>query len=326
MSRVLSYGNAIREAFAQLLESDPGVYLIGVGVHSPWYMGMTTKNLDRDYGDDRIIDIPIAENAITGIGIGSAMVGMRPIVNHPRMDFMYLAMDPIVNHASTAHYMFGGRVKAPVTIRGVINRGGEQAAQHSQALQAMYAHVPGLKVVMPATAYDAKGMMIAAVRDDNPVLYIDDRWLYDDESDVPAEPYEVKFGEGVIRVSGDKLTVVGISYAAKLAVDVAKKTFGADVEVIDPRSIKPLDIGLIRESVRKTGRLLVIDAAWKTCGVAAEVCTQVCEDPETFGALKSPVQRLTLPDCHAPASAVLEEAYYLDEAKVETAIRRMLAD
>jgi len=327
MSRALCYGEAIREAFYQLLEADPKVFLIGVGVRSPWYMGQTTRDLDKIFGDERIVDIPISENSITGISIGGAMTGLRPVVNHPRMDFMYLAMDPIFNHASVAHYMFGGRVTAPVTIRGVINRGGEQAAQHSQALQAMFTHVPGLKVVMPATAYDAKGLMVAAVRDDDPVVYIDDRWLYEDECDVPEEIYEVPIGKGVVRVAGSDLTVVAISYVASLASKVASRLAeeGASIEVVDPRTLKPLDIELIRSSVRKTGRLLVIDAAWRTCGMAGEVCAQVCEDAETFAALKAPVRRLTLPDCHAPASAALEEAYYIDESKVETAIREALA-
>ena len=308
------------------MEADPGVFLIGVGVRSPWYMGMTTRDLDKVFGDERMIDIPISENAITGIGIGGAMAGMRPIVNHPRMDFMYLAMDPIFNHASTAHYMFGGKVSVPVTIRGVINRGGEQSTQHSQALQAMFAHVPGLKVVMPSTAYDAKGLLMAAVRDDGPVIYIDDRWLYDDECDVPEEAFEVEIGKGVVRVSGNDLTAVAISYPAGLACKAAARLAkeGVSVEVIDPRTLKPLDIDLIRSSVQKTGRLLVIDGAWRTCGMAGEICAQVCEDPATFRALKAPVQRLTLPDCHAPASAVLEEAYYIDESKVENAIREIL--
>ena len=155
MSRILKYGQAINEAFAQMLESDPRVFVIGVGVNSPWYMGMSTQDLDKKFGDERVVDIPISENCITGVGVGSAMAGMRPVVMHPRMDFMHFAMDPIINHASTAHYMFGGQVSVPLTVRAVINRGGEQSAQHSQALQALFAHIPGLKVVMPSTAYDA---------------------------------------------------------------------------------------------------------------------------------------------------------------------------
>jgi pyruvate dehydrogenase E1 component beta subunit len=325
MGRKLSYGRAIREAFAQLLASDPRVFLMGVGVNSPWYMGSTTTDLDKEFGSERVIDIPISENGVTGMAVGAAMAGMRPVMNHPRMDFMHYAMDPIVNHASAAHYMFGGNVRVPVTIRGVVNRGGEQSSQHSQALHALYAHVPGLKVVLPSTAHDAKGLLIAAVRDGNPVIYIDDRWLYDFEDEVPEEMYEVPIGQGAVRREGDELTLVAILSMVPLACRVADRLPGR-VEVIDPRSIKPLDFDLIACSVAKTGRLLVVDAAWRTGGFAGEILARVAEEPSLFGKLKTPLRRLTLPDCHAPASRTLEEAYYLDEAKIEAAAREILAD
>lgn len=327
MARQLAYVDAIREAFEQLLSSDPRVFLIGVGVNSPWYMGSSTRDLDRKFGAHRVIDIPISENCITGMGVGAAMTGMRPIVIHPRMDFMHYAMDPIINHASTAHYMFGGRVSVPLVIRGVINRGGEQAAQHSQALQAMFAHVPGLKVVMPSTPYDAKGLLIAAARDGNPVVYIDDRWLYEETGDVPAGMFEVPIGQAVIRREGVDVTVVSVSYPVTLAMRVAQKLTaeGIEVEVVDLRSVKPLDMETVCSSVAKTNRLLVLDAAWRHCGVAGEVCASVSETAALFGKLKSPIRRLTLPDCHAPASRSLEKAYYLDESRIEQGIRGILS-
>src|SRR5688572_7786615 len=170
--REINYAAAIREACQQLLESDPRVFVIGQGLWSPWYAGSSFLDLDKEFGRDRVIDAPVSENATTGAAIGAAIAGMRPIIFHPRMDFMLLAVDPIVNQAANWSYVFGGRMGVPIVIRSVINRRGEQGAQHSQALQAMYAHVPGLKVVMPSTPCDAKGLLIAAVRDGNPVLYI----------------------------------------------------------------------------------------------------------------------------------------------------------
>ncbi|MBC7104781.1 MAG: alpha-ketoacid dehydrogenase subunit beta, partial [Firmicutes bacterium] len=194
--RTLSYAAAIREAHAQLLALDPRVFLIGQGVWSPWYAGTSLKDLEKEFGRYRVIDSPVSENAVTGAAIGAALAGMRPIVFHPRMDFMLLAMDPIINQAANWSYMFAGQVAVPVVIRAAINRGGEQGAQHSQALHAFFFHVPGVKVVMPSTPYDAKGLLISAVYDGNPVLYIDDRWLYGDTGEVPADLYEVPIGEG----------------------------------------------------------------------------------------------------------------------------------
>src|SRR5471032_1212361 len=192
--RNLSYADAIREAHAQLLTSDSRVFVFGQGLWSPWYVGSTMRDLDKEFGRDRILDSPISENATTGAAIGAAIAGMRPIVVHPRMDFMLLAVDPIVNQAANWSYLFAGRAGVPVVLRAIVNRGGEQGAQHSQALHGMFAHVPGLKVVMPSTPYDAKGLLISAVYDGNPVVYIDDRWLYEQTGDVPEELYRVPIG------------------------------------------------------------------------------------------------------------------------------------
>ena len=222
--RQLTYAQAIREAHAQLLREDPRVFICGQGVWNPWYAGKSLQDLDREFGRERVFDCPVSENATTGAAIGAAIVGMRPIVFHARMDFMLLAMDPIVNQAANWSYLFGGQVNVPVVIRTVINRGGEQGAQHSQALQALFAHVPGLKVVMPSTPYDAKGLLIAAVRDGNPVLYIDDRWLYELTDDVPEEMYEVSIGTAARRRTGKDVTLVATSYMAAEAVKAAEIT------------------------------------------------------------------------------------------------------
>lgn len=322
--RLRTYVDAICEAHAQLLRSDSRVFVIGQGLWSPWYAGASLKDLDKEFGRDRIIDSPVSENATTGAAVGAAIAGMRPIVFHPRMDFMLLAVDPIVNQAANWSYLFAGQVTAPVTIRSVINRGGEQGAQHSQALQAMFMHVPGLKVVMPSTPYDAKGLLIAAVRDGNPVLYIDDRWLYAETGDVPEEMYAVPIGRAAVRREGNDVTIVATSYMAAESIKAAGilADRGVDAELIDLRSIKPWDCEQVCASVRKTGRLVVADAAWGSCGVAAEIAATVAA--RVFYDLKSPVIRVTLPDLPAPTSPVLEKVYYLNAMNIVTAVENLL--
>ncbi len=237
---------------------------------------------------------------------------------------MYYAMDSIVNHAANWHYMFGGQMSVPLTIWAIINRGGEQAAQHSQAIQAMLAHVPGLKVVMPSTSYDAKGLLIASIEDDNPVVFVDDRWLYDEVGEVPEELYRVPPGKAVIRREGRDATLAASSYmvlkAAEAALGLEKE--GLDIELIDLRSIKPLDESLLLDSVKKTGRLVIADGSWKTFGVAAELAALVAE--KGFKYLKAPVMRVSLPDAPAPASSALERVYYPQAEDIMSAVRCIL--
>ncbi|UCF55910.1 MAG: alpha-ketoacid dehydrogenase subunit beta, partial [Deltaproteobacteria bacterium] len=318
------YAEAINEALHQLLGQDEGVVLIGQGVTSPWYVGTTTVGLMDKFGEERVIDAPVSENGVTGIAAGAALAGMRPVLVHPRMDFMYYAMDQIANHIANWYFMLGGKMTMPLVIWGIINRGGEQAAQHSQALQAMLLHIPGLRVVAPSNPYDAKGLLISAVMDDNPVVYIDDRWLYDLRGNVPEDVYSVPMGKGVILREGREVTVVGISYmvveALKAAGDLIKE--GIDAEVIDPRSLRPLDAELIFESVRKTGRLVITDGAWRTCGVAAEIASLVSEN--VIDSLKAPIKRVTLPDVPAPASRALEEVYYPKKKAIIQGIKDLM--
>ncbi len=323
-SRPLTYAQAILEAFTQLFESDPRVFAIGQGVWSPWYVGASMTDLDKRFGRDRVIDSPVSENAMTGAALGAALAGLRPIVIHPRMDFMLLATDQIINEAANWCSMFGGRVHAPVVIRAIINRGGEQGAQHSQALHASFAHVPGLKVVMPATPYDAKGLLIAAVADGNPVLYIDDRWLYQEIGDVPTELYSTPIGKAFVRRAGRDVTVVAISHmvAESMKAATTLATDGVDVEVIDVCSVKPLDDATIVASVRKTGRLVVADTGWRNGGVPAEIIARVAE--QIPAALRAPVVRVVLPDAPAPTSGALEQTYFLSAANVVAAVKRVL--
>ncbi len=322
--RSLSYAQAIREAHAQLLASDPRVFVFGQGLWSPWYAGTSLQGLEKEFGRERLIDSPVSENATTAAAIGAAMAGMRPIVFHPRMDFMLLAADPIVNQAANWSYLFAGRVQVPVVIRAAINRGGEQGAQHSQALQAFFMHVPGIKVVMPSAPYDAKGLLIAAVNDGNPIMYIDDRWLYGETGEVPEQMYSVEIGKAAVRRTGKDLTIVATSYMAVQAAAAAEKLarHGIDVELIDLRSIKPWDQEMVCQSVSQTGRLVVADGGWATCGVAAEVAATIAA--KVFDKLKAPISRVTLPDAPAPMSAPLEQVYYPDASTIITAVEKLL--
>jgi acetoin:2,6-dichlorophenolindophenol oxidoreductase subunit beta len=320
--RQLTYAHAIREAHAQMLAADPRVFLIGQGLWSPWYAGDSLHQLEREFGRERVLDSPVSENGVTGLAIGAALAGMRPIVFHPRMDFMLLAADPIINQAANWSYLFHGQASVPLVIRAVINRGGEQGAQHSQALHAMFMHVPGLKVVMPSTAYDAKGLLIAALEDLNPVMYIDDRSLYGASGDVPREIYTVPIGRAALRRAGTDITIVGISTMAAHALAAAEMLADEKIhaEVIDLRSLKPWDADAVIESVRKTGRAVVADPGWRTAGASAEIAATIAA--EAFDRLIAPVERVTLPDAPAPTCLAEERVYYPGAHEIAAAARR----
>jgi pyruvate dehydrogenase E1 component beta subunit len=320
--RTLTYAQAIREAHAQMLTLDARVFVIGQGLWSPWYAGTSLEGLDRDFGCARVVDTPVSENAVTGMAVGAALAGLRPIVFHPRMDFMLLAMDPIVNQAANWSYLFGGRV--PLVIRAVINRGGEQGAQHSQALHAIFMHVPGLKVVMPSTPADAKGLLMAAMADPGPVLYIDDRWLYAESGEVSAEPFTVPIGEAAVRRRGSDVTLIGISWMASecLRAGGILEGEGIDAEVIDLRTLKPWDKEMVAASVSRTGRAVVADGGWRTAGASADIAAEIGE--RCFADLAAPVVRVTLPDAPAPASRAEEQAYYPGAEQIAAAARGLL--
>lgn len=322
--RVLTYDAAINEALHQLMESDERVFVIGQGVKSPWYVGKTTKGLYDRFGERRVIDTPVSENAMTGVGTGAAIAGLRPVVIHPRMDFMVYAADQIVNEAANWRYMFGGKTNVPLVIRTIINRGGEQAAQHSQALHAWFAHIPGIKVVMPATPYDAKGLLIAAVRDENPVMYIDDRALYQETGDVPERMFTAPIGKARVAREGKDITIVSVSSLTPRALEAATILAQRKVsaEVIDLRTIKPYDKSAILRSLKKTGKLLIADPGWKNFGAAAEIAAFAAE--EVFSYLKAPTSRVALPNCPAPASKVLEDAYYPGTREITQAALRLV--
>lgn len=321
-----SYGDAIRAGFEYAMNRDPKCFAIGQGLWSPWYVGSSMTNLEKQFGKERVIDTPISELATTGAAMGAALHGYSPIVVHPRMDFMILAADQIVNQAAKWRHMFGGRVSPAIVFRSIINRGGEQGAQHSQALHAWYAHIPGLRVLMPATPIDARDMLIAAAQSPDPVMYIDDRWCYDMIDELPPAA-DINICEIVPRVlrSGTDITIAASGFSVSLALQAANNLsdYGINVEIVDVRQINPLDEKPVIDSVRKTGRLLVIDGGWKTCGLAGEIIARVIENLNP-NQLKVSSARITLPDAPAPTSSALESIYYVNAKAIYEKVLKMV--
>lgn len=322
--RKISYLEAVREAFDQALATDKRVFLMGQGVDDHTAMFGATLDLHKKYGSDRVFDVPLSENALTGIAVGAALTGMRPVYLHNRPDFLLLAMDQIVNHASKWRYMFGGAGKVPLVIWAPVGRGWGTAAQHSQALQGLFMHVPGLRLVMPSTPYDAKGLIISSIIDDNPVIIIEYRWQFKHTGYVPQKAYSIPLGRGAVRRSGKDVTIAGTSYMvieALRAADELKKD-GIDAEVIDLRTLKPLDEEILLRSVKKTGRFIAVDTGWKTGGVSAEISAVVAE--KGFKYLKKPVRRVACPDIPTPASHVLEAKFYPGAADIVKSVKELM--
>jgi acetoin:2,6-dichlorophenolindophenol oxidoreductase subunit beta len=321
-----TYATAIRAAFEYVLDRYPETFVMGQGLWSPWYVGDSMTDLDKKFGAHRVIDTPVSESACTGAGVGAALAGMKPIVVHPRIDFMLYAMDAIVNQAAKWSHMFGGQAHPGVTVRAIINRGGEQGAQHSQALHAWFAHVPGLRVVMPATVADARDLLIASVLCPDPVVFFDDRWLYDSVDSLPPVQELTLADEGPrLLATGNDLTFVASGFSTHLALCAMEELRGSGVscDVVDLRVLNPMDRGPILESVMKTGRVIVIDGGWRTCGISAEVLAMVSESLAP-GDLRCAPVRITLPDAPAPTSRVLEEAYYPSSQAIASAALRLL--
>jgi pyruvate/2-oxoglutarate/acetoin dehydrogenase E1 component len=292
------------------------VFLFGLDADDHKGIQGSTRGLADEFGPNRVFGTPLSEDAMTGVAIGAAMAGMRPIHVHIRMDFLMLCMNQLINIAAKSCYMYGGQVRVPLVVRSMIGKSWGQGAQHSQGLYSMFMHVPGLKVVAPSNAYDAKGCLIAAIRDDNPVIFVEHRLLYFTDAFVPEEPFELPFGHSRVCTRGDDITIVGVSNmlveclrAHELLADI-----GINSEVIDPISLVPLDIDTIAQSVCRTGRLLVVDNAWTTCGASAEIVARVVE-----GALDGKtiqVRRMGYAPTTCPTTPVLEREFYPDPAKI----------
>lgn len=322
--RILSYVNALNEAMALALGLDPNVIILGQGVNDPKGMFGVTTNLHKKFGVERVFDTPLSEEGLFGICTGAAMNGMRPVYLHNRPDFLLLAFNQIVTHASKFHYMDNGETNVPMVAWAAIGRGWGSGAQHSQAIQGLLLGVPGLKIVMPSTPYDAKGLMLAAIADNNPVLIFEHRWCMRNKGVVPEGMYKVPLGRGVYRRTGSDLTIVGTSHSIELAtqaVDELVET-GITVDVIDLRTIKPLDEKIIFESVQKTGKILVVDTGWQMGGVCAEIGCLVAE--KGFSYLKAPVRRMGLPDVPTPAGFTLEQFLYPDVKRISSVIKEMV--
>jgi pyruvate dehydrogenase E1 component beta subunit len=306
----LTYWQAISEATVQCMETDPSILVAGIGVDDFKGIFGTTRAAYERFGAERVIDIPNCENAFAGICIGAAAMGKRPLVVHPRNDFMFLATDQLFNLASKWRYMFGNKGGVPVVTRAIVGRGWGQGATHSQSTHATFAHFPGLVVATPASPADAKGLLVSALTGQDPVILLENRALYELEGDVPTRPIPIPFGQGRVVREGSDVTIVGASlmaYEAERAADLLVE-HGIHAEVIDPRSIRPLDRDLIVRSVMKTGRLVVADTSWAAYGFSAEVAAVVAE--EALAYLRAPVKRVTLPDCPAPVSKPLEDAFH----------------
>jgi len=306
----LNYGQAIHAALSHAMEKDSSVFIMGIGVDDHKAIFGTTKGFVERFGRARVFDTPISEGAMTGIAVGAALGGMKPIHIHIRADFLYLAMDQVFNIAAKWRSMSGGKASVPMVIRAVIGRSWGQGAQHSQSPQSLFMHVPGIKVVMPTTPADAQGLLMAAIEDPNPVLILEHRLLYDLVGDVPDTPVAVPFGRAVVRREGSDLTIVAGSHMAieslKAAEFLAKH--GVDAEIVDPISLVPLDQDTILRSIAKTGRLLVVDSSWTTCGSSAEIAAVAAD--KGFSSLKAPVRRLGMQPVTCPVSKPLELAFY----------------
>jgi pyruvate dehydrogenase E1 component beta subunit len=330
MARTISFQTAVNEALAQEMQRDPTVVVFGEdnvggagapGEDDAWggVMGVT-KGL---YGQfpDRVLDTPISESAFVGAAAGAAAAGLRPVAELMFVDFMGVCFDQIFNQAAKFRYMFGGKAKTPMVIRTMWGAGIRAAAQHSQALYPMFTHIPGLKVVVPSNPYDAKGLMVQAIRDDDPVIYFENKVMYTVTGDVPEELYTVPFGEANIVRDGDDVTIVAlgrmVSMAEQAAAELEKD--GIECEIVDPRTTSPLDEDSIYESVERTGRLVVADESYPRCGFAADVTALVAQN--CFDALKAPPRTVTPPHVPPPFSASLEDLYVPDAGRVAAAVR-----
>ncbi len=322
----MTYAEALRDGTAECLRRDPSTFIIGLGVPDPKGIFGTTGGLVDEFGADRVMDVPLSENALTGMIIGAALGGMRPILTHQRVDFALLSMEQIVNQAAKWYYMFDGKGgTVPIVIRMVIGRGWGQGPQHAQSLNSWFAHIPGLKVVAPASPADAKGMLIASVEDDNPVVFLEHRWLHNMKGPVPTGYHRTPLDKCLLARKGADITVVANSHSvieAMRVADFASARAGIEMEVLDVRCLNPLDFGTIADSVRKTRRLLVADDDASHCGFAGEVIARVAE---SGFALAAPPVRVTHPDCPSPSSPALAAAFYPSARDLFTAVCKSVA-
>lgn len=324
MHRPFTYEKAIAEALKQAMERDVNVFVFGLDVTDHKKIFGSTQGLEK-FGEKRFFATPLSEEAMTGVALGAAINGLRPVHTHIRADFLLLAMNQLMNMVATARFGSGGALKVPLVIRAVIGRGWGQGFQHSKSLQGVFSHIPGLKVVMPSTPYDAKGLLISSIRDDNPIVFLEHRWLYWLEGNVPREFYEVPLGKARLLRRGKDVTVVATSWMnveAYKAADVLARKQNVEVEIIDPRTIYPFDEASVVQSVAKTRHLIVADYDWEFCGFSAEVAARVSE--KCWGVLKSPVTRIAFPHTHCATTRPLENVFYPNAVDIIRAVEKKL--
>ena len=314
---------AIVTAVSQEMERDPSIFLAGEDVRVGGVFG-TDAGLFQKFGGDRVVNTPISEVGIVGLAVGSAAVGLRPIVEIMFSDFMGICMDEIVNQMAKMKYMFGGKATLPIVIRTHVGAGRSMAAQHSQSLEAWFCHIPGVKVVMPSTPYDTKGLLIASIREDNPVIFMENKRLLATRGEVPNEPYEVPLGVADVKREGTDVTVVATGYLVKDALEAAEELEerGVSVEVVDPRTLSPLDRDTIVQSVQKTGRAVVAHEAVRNYGIGAEIAASIQE--AAFDYLDAPVQRVGAPFSPVPFSPVLEQVWLPAKAEIIAAVEAIV--
>jgi len=318
-----TFAGAIRDALSVALAADPRVICFGLGVDDPKGVFGTTLDLHKEFGPERVFDMPTSENAMTGVAVGAAINGLRPVMTHQRLDFALLSMDQLINNAAKWHFMFGGHRAVPLTVRMIIGRGWGQGPTHSQNLQAWFAHVPGLKVVMPASAADAKGLLLSSIFDDNPVVFLEHRWLHNLKGEVPAGDYRVPIGRAAAVREGDDITVVSTSYMTIEAIHAVDHLAmqGVSCDLLDLRTIRPIDWPTIEASVRKTGRLLALDTGFTTGGVAGEIVAHVAT--ACWKDLRGAPRRLAMPDIPEAASPALTKRYHVRAEQVAVAVAEM---
>lgn len=322
--QMINFTQAIREALSQAMQRDDSVVLMGLGCTDPKGVFGTTLGFDKTFGPQRVFDLPVSENAMTGVAVGLAISGFRPVMSHQRADFALMSMDQIINNAAKWHYMYGAKKSVPLVIRTIVGRGWGQGPQHSQNFQALFAHIPGLKVAAPTTPFAAKGLLTASIEDNNPVIFIEHRWLSNQMGYVPEEYYKLELGKAKIMREGSDVTVIASMDMALEAMHVAQilSNKNISVEVLDICSVKPLDERSILQSVAKTGRALILDSGWPLFGVSAEIAAVIAE--KGFDLLKTKIMRIGLPDAPVPTSPYLSRHYYPSEKDICAAICELL--
>src|SRR5881296_3493985 len=321
--REITFGQAINEALAEEMRRDPKVFILGEDVAEAGTPFKVLSGLVKEFGKERVIDSPISEAAITGLCVGAAMTGMRPVVDIMFGDFVTLTMDQMVNQAAKIHYMSGGKWRVPMVMRATLGATRRSAAQHSQSLHAWFSHIPGLKVAMPSTPYDAKGLLKTAIRDDNPVIFFEDKMMYKLKGPVPAEDYTIPFGVADIKRAGTDITIVATSSMVQVALGAADllEEFDISAEVIDPRTVWPLDEKTLIDSAKKTSRVIVVDEGYERYGVTAELASVIAAG--AFYYLDAPVKRLGAMDVPVPFSPVLEDLTVPTEQSVFEAAKTL---